>query len=1176
MLVRNKVLLGLFGLVVLALAAAYVYFFHLGGVRTIIQGQITNLIGENSPVNVSIGKISGDLVSGLVVEDVVVTYRDSAGVHTLAQVNRITGGYSLAELLAGNYHLEYAYLDSARLTVFRDADGNPILPIPVSGGGGGGGPEFVVEDLMLENVDITILGTEDTTYIRNFTLTGSLMAEAGSYSGDIRQLSFSTSLEGVGLTAASGKFTFADAQLYLQDFILLKDSTRLRTSGTLNVDTFVGDFQFSADQLSLPELTRYIGPSLNGVLDLTGQVHFDSSGIRGSVSLAGDLALFEFDNVFAELKYSNRHLVLDTLYGSILGQCTIDGSGEIDFSQKPERYRLIADLKNFDLNRLVSNTFPSDLSGHIDLTGRSFSSDDLLLTADLQLRESSFDEYPIQEAEGTLRITTDSLQFVDSFRVDYFENRIYAGGSIEYSNDIDLWLYIDLNNLDRYRQKFFIDQPGGRGRAWATLSGATSDPDLSGRFVSDSLWLYGMYADSADIDVDIARFLTGTVGQVDVTMWNGSAWGVQYDTAYSHLSLDSTTAVIDTAFFGNPFSSMSASGSLDYAAEPQQLSLDSLTINLAGRMFYNQSNIRVDIDTLGFDFVNVEIGNDSALVTARGEIDYDEAMDLDVSIASLPIAPWLGLFDETIPIDGYISADITAGGNFAQPRFSLQGDIDSLTYRGLLLGALTARTTYDNRRLDIDTMEINSGSGYYVLDGYAYLDLALTADSIDRVLERPFNMHFVANDNRFELVSLFMPSVEYLGGDFRTDIRLSGIPEEPHLEGFATMTDVVLKYFDIADTIYTDSAYVTMRDNQIVIDSIGAFVHERPGSTRKNIPHAVVRGTITVQSLDNFAYDLDVETPQRVAIQYDLADIRGSFRADLEVVGASPPLVQGDVTVHSLMYQVNFSSASETSPLLTTYSDKKSWDLDLNIDIPANYWIKNDDIDAEFSGFINLIREDGNYRFIGELEILRGRAFLFDKIFQIEPYSTVTFNDIEELNPELNITATTIIRGAPLEDGSPGSDIELTIQVTGTLENPEINTAGDDTTFTRADIIPLLVANQYGGGTSGGQLEQRLAQLLGSQLSQIGTQQLSQILGVETFQIDPSYTGESGLTGTRVTLGTYVGSSLYVYGRSSVDFQSGQTLGFEYRLSRSLLLEGRRDEDELYHLNLNLHWEFEW
>ena len=121
----------------------------------------------------------------------------------------------------------------------------------------------------------------------------------------------------------------------------------------------------------------------------------------------------------------------------------------------------------------------------------------MALQLELGLAESSFDDYPLQNCFGSVLITTDSIVFRDGFTVDYFENRFTAEGVIEYSGDIDLSVDIELPNLDRYRGKLFLDQPGGRGIVHSRLTGRTSDPDLSGWFVSDSLWLYGMYADSA-------------------------------------------------------------------------------------------------------------------------------------------------------------------------------------------------------------------------------------------------------------------------------------------------------------------------------------------------------------------------------------------------------------------------------------------------------------------------------------------------------------------------------------------------------------------------------------------------------------------------------------------------------------------------------------------------------
>ncbi|MCP4685922.1 MAG: hypothetical protein GY867_10830, partial [bacterium] len=176
--------------------------------------------------------------------------------------------------------------------------------------------------------------------------------------------------------------------------------------------------------------------------------------------------------------------------------------------------------------------------------------------------------------------------------------------------------------------------------------------------------------------------------------------------------------------------------------------------------------------------------------------------------------------------------------------------------------------------------------------------------------------------------------------------------------------------------------------------------------------------------------------------------------------------------------------------------------------------------------------------------------------------------------PRLDIVATTRIPVSGFAGEEERSEVELSIHVGGTLEKPEFGVEqgeGGGSDFSEEDILPLILANYYGAESgSPGAFEERVSQFVSSQVSQIGTRRL----GVETFEIDPTYGGRMDLRKTRVTLGVQTTSNLYLYGRTPVTFDRGQEVGFEYRFNRAFLVEGQRDEDELYHLNLKLHWEF--
>ncbi|MBU8934215.1 MAG: translocation/assembly module TamB [candidate division Zixibacteria bacterium] len=1175
-----KITFYLFCLVMLIIIGGWVYFLHLGGLERLANSRLEALLADQPEIEAEIGQISGDIISSIVVKDISLYYIDGAERHLLLEIPRLETIYSLSNLMNQQYSLDYLHIDSAVVTIVRDSTGRWLLPklTTDSGGEASRAMAFRIGDLALNQTTVRFVDGIDTILVENLLLWSMIEFDNGTAAVDLQRLEFTTNKERVILDAAAGTVTYANGNILFKDMNIFSGDTRIRLSGNVATrDSLTGHVSVIADNIDLGHITRYVGPHLKGVLDLNSEVSFAGGRVEGTADIAGDFMIVSFDNLHMGFQYADKHLTLDTLYGTILGGCSVDGWGGVDFSTAPlEEYHLTADIKNFNLKQLITNSFESNLSGQLRMDGQSFRKSTMVMAISTELYESSFDEYPLHEAAGNMIITSDSITFVDSFRVNYFENVFHTSGRVSYRDDIDLSVRVKLNNLDRYRGKLFIDQPGGRGYAEGTISGLTADPDLHGFFASDSVWVYELFSDSMYARVDMDRFLTSKQGKVAVSFFDGQAWPIPYDTGYAWLTTDSNLVYIDSLQVSSQSVQLDGQGMFNYGPYPQRLLVNSLTLHLWDRPFHNRGDLQIDIDSAGFVFDKADIGNSEAQLSVQGRADYDEALELQVSVVRVPLAPWVNLVDTIYEIDGVLSGDATLRGTISEPIFNLLGFIDSLTYKDLVLGDLMTAMAYRDRLLTLDSVRLVSHPGEYVAGGSLHADLSLSTDRTDRFPDLPMDIAVVASDTRFDLVSLLMPTVEHLTGDFHADFRLSGTPQDPHLDGEAYINGARLKYFDLEHPIFADSVGATMHDNRIVIEGIELFTTENKKENGRR-RYAQVEGEIIVEALDTFYYDLDVTTPKEFPFAYELDDIQGKAEGDLHIEGSSPPLVTGSLTLTSMRYQVEFAEQDEGSPLMMALSSDDEWNLNINIDILSNYWIRNEDIDAEFAGQLNLIRTDGNYRFIGEMEILRGRGFLFDKTFRLEPGSRVIFEGNDTLNPRLDITGYTRIAGVVEDsfgDDATPETVELCVDIGGTLELPEINPCeGSD--MTREDILPLIVANYYArdGFSSSGQIEQRLFGLGYSQMSQIGARQLNQI-GVETFEIDPVYGQELNPWNARVTLGFYTAPRLYVYGRSTLAGQTRQELGFDYRLSKAFQVEGRRDEEELYHLSLKFHWEF--
>ncbi|MEA2030504.1 MAG: translocation/assembly module TamB domain-containing protein [candidate division Zixibacteria bacterium] len=1177
----GKIIFYLFCFFLLSIIGLWVYFIYLGGMERMANSKLEAMLAGQPDIKASIGKVNGNLISGLNIEDVEVYYDDGTIRYLMLEIPHLEIVYSLSNLLYQQYSFDYLSIDSAAVTIVRDSTERWLIPPfnedTVGSASGEQSLKFQIDNFALNQARLRIVDSADTILVDDILLWSAIEVNEDTYAVEMERLEFTSNQERISLDAADGKLTYANGNALFHDINLISGETMIQLSGRVTTkDSLAGKVNVVADNVDLETIAMYIGPHLRGVLDVNAEVSFIGARMQGTANIAGDFMMASFDNLHLGFRYADKQLNLDTLYGSILGGCSIDGCGNVDFSKSTKEYHLSTDIRGFNLKKLVSHGFESNLNGRISLDGNSFRKEDMELAIHTELYESSFDQYPIQKASGDIIVTIDSIAFVDSFSVNYFENELYASGKVSYHDGMSLKIFANLNNLDRYQGKFFIDKLGGRGYAEVAITGKTSDPNLRGFFVSDSVWIYDIFSDSMFTQVDVARFLTGKKGEVTAQFYDGQAWNIPFDTGYAQLKIDSNLVSIDSLFFTNPSVQLEGKGIYDYGSYPQQLQIDTLNLNLWDRQFYNSCLLDIEIDSGGFIFNRMEIENTEAQLSVQGKANYDETLDLRLSLEKVPLPPWVNLFDTTYKIDGFLSCDVTMNGSIDEPIFNLSGRIDSLTYKDLELGDLAVTAAYSDNLLTLNSGRLVSDRGEYLASGYIHSNLALTSNHVERFPDLPMDINITASDKHFDLVSFLMPSVEYMTGDFSADFRLSGTPNNPHIDGEAYLKNGSLKYFGLEHPIFTDSAGATMHDNRIIIDDIELYTTEnkKPSGQHR---YALVEGEIEVQALDTFYYDLNVTLPEEFPFTYELDDISGKIEGEFNVKGSSPPLVTGSLTLISILYQSEFAQQDEGSPFMLALSGDNEWDLNINVDILSNYWIKNEDIDAEFAGKLNMIRENGVYRFIGEMEILRGRGFLFDKTFSLEPGSRIIFEGNDTLNPRLDITGYTHIAGVvedAFEENTTRETIELCIDIGGTLELPEINPCeGSD--FSREDILPLIVANYYArdGFSSSSQIEQRLFDMGYTQVSQIGARQLSQI-GVETFEINPVYGEELDSWNARVTVGFYTNSGIYLYGKSTLAGQTRQEIGFDYRLNKAFQIEGRRDEEELYHLNLKFHWEF--
>lgn len=1174
MRLRFKIpLIGVIG-IALAIITGVVLLYQSHILENWVNRYLADKIAANYNLDINIAEIDGSFFSGFRLRQVLIRFFEASDTVTLAYIPEVSIHYSVADLLHRRWIVDSIRIGRPKFYLEEVSPGDWRLPkVPEGEPSDSPPPSWWLKKLSVDDASLNISrGGQDYNWSDiNFIL--SAQSEQGTYTFSLDSLRFDSEDKRMRLNYARGLATLFEKRLALQDAFIVTDSSFLAFSLIRDAEDSVWiESQIDSAHVYLPDIVSFLGSNLSGDFDLKGSLYQQYGKTGANLLLSGIFQDRRFDSLNVGAHYDQGVIHIDTLHGRILNGCGVEGYGRINFATQPDGYHLSARVSSFNLNNLVFDTYETDLNGQLEMDGRGLKSHTMAIDLDVKLSESYFDIYHFHKISGQMTLGNNGLYFFPGFSANYYENRFMVEGDVDFKGRLFLEGRADLVDLSDFVHQTFIDLPAGRASAEYAITGRTEDPDLEVHCFSDSIWLYEFYSEDLTVDFFIESFIRGMRGPIMITCRRGDAWGFPYDSLYAEMTLDSNQLYIDTGCIANEFSRTQMSGILDFTSYPQQLTIDSAIIDLSGRRFASDGSQRILIDSAGYVFDRIDLKATEGNLSFAGRVDYSDTLDIIWEINDLSVAPWVDLYNDSLQIDGRLMSVGSAYNTLDNPGFALRLELDSLHYQGLHLGNLEAFVSYEDSTLWIDSSYLESPAGKYTASGEFPINL-MPAEGQSYFDDREQSITIIAVDKQLDLIAFLLESVEYITGDFAAEIDLTGKPMQPHLNGSATLTKGTVKLLDLQDPLEEVDIQLEMSDRLITISKARGIV---PRGGKKTPGEVSGRGTILIHDINRFRYALSARAVN-MPIKYELGDVVGLADADIRVDGETPPQVTGTINLESVTYRESFEETGFS--LLSALEADKTWDLDLMVEFPAKFWVKNDDIDAEFAGSVNILRNAGVYNFLGTLEVIRGKYFFFDKTFRMTPGGQIVFENIEEPDPRLVLEIATRIRTpSTFSDFESESNYsyELILAVTGTLNNPIFSGAGDSP-ISSENILPALLADYNPEvDTLGGErvLASRITVggvgLLASQFSKIGTR----TLGVETFEIYPDMAGGFDPLGTRVTIGAYTFPNLYIFGSSYFDLNKGQEVGMEYRLGRHYLFEGRRDESNLYHLNLKLHWEF--
>ncbi|HEY7775111.1 MAG TPA: translocation/assembly module TamB domain-containing protein, partial [Kineobactrum sp.] len=255
------------------------------------------------------------------------------------------------------------------------------------------------------------------------------------------------------------------------------------------------------------------------------------------------------------------------------------------------------------------------------------------------------------------------------------------------------------------------------------------------------------------------------------------------------------------------------------------------------------------------------------------------------------------------------------------------------------------------------------------------------------------------------------------------------------------------------------------------------------------------------------ATELEASPDLRLVLAGNRLTLNGEVVVDSGVL-AYEQLPPGSVTLSADVIEVDYAG----NPLAT----ETVVDLDarVRVRIKDKFRVKGKDLNVTVGGDLSLRKAPGRpLEMFGNLNVIGGEFNAYGQRLLVRQ-GRFTFTGLPE-NPEMNLRA---------EREIPADNVKAGVQVTGTLENPELSVYSDPV-MSRTEALSYLVRGRgldSGAGADGSALAASLGVSLVNQTGML--QELGRIPGLSNIEVGT----EGSEQATTATLSGYIGERIYL------------------------------------------------
>ena len=938
------------------------------------------------------------------------------------------------------------------------------------------------------------------------------------------------------------------------------------------------------------DLAHWLGdPELDYLIN--GELNVDGKGTDPKTATINLAAKFK-DCVFYKKPVDELMLDMHLANGDLQG--IAEGNGNFgSFWLKPAIHDLqgeptyVAELKTNKLNLaelLGNDSLQSNINLEAKLDGKGFDPKIGQTNADIHLSKSRLQKIELDTLFANIHYQHENIK-IDSLRLETESLTVEAQGNYSLRSNSDIRLTANIEGIDELASFIPVEDLKTSGKIdahiWGQVDslavessidlGATSysnmtlerlrvnaqglitpaDTTIHARLSAHNFLMSGFALDSIAFDVDArpdSVFLDGTIANSDLQ-----------SQLKAGVSLGDSLQIALTEWM------------VDYKDQHWQLE--------ESPAIFKIDSTKYEIDQ--FKMIS-GAADSSQYLMAQGKIRTQGAEDFKLEATNIDVAKLMNLLNQDLDISGLFNLKMNVAGTASDPTMKGHFSLDKAVMNEYRFTDFGGEIDYSGSQMKVQAQIVPQDSGRIELAGR--LPFQLKLDSMTVGFNPKDSIDATLTVERFPLAVLQTVDIaENIRGTLEGAVNVKGTVESPDPTGDLRLENASINIPEYGidyrairfnldfqrDQVLLDTLLIRTEDGTLTgsgsIDFNSDFYKGNVSNSQINLTfdrfnpvnhkqfNMEVSGDASLGGTkDEVAFDGDLNIPQAEIYLPAIFNLMGKMNA---------PEMPKPILVKELEKMTALTDTQLVGQINTTSVDTLSFDYfdqltgELRIKIPKNTWIKNEDMHIEISGDLEMIKHKEFLELFGSVEVVRGQYDLLGRTFMIES-GTITFEGGEEMMPRLNITANYQFRNADRVQQ------ELSVDITGTAENPSVNFTLDGSSVSEGDALSYILFGKSMNELTMDQQENvaGAGDMAGKAAASILSSQLTSFLG---DKLDVDYIevkSDGNFDNATVVVGKYITNDLFVsyeqrFGETNEKDMAKYEVKLEYELFKFLFFQ---------------------